>query len=247
MALAKKILKKNGRVYVLMGDGEIQEGTTWESSLVAVHHKLDNLIVIIDYNKLQKKAAKIKEILDKGKEIHISTDKGTDLTIGIEGMKSIANDGNYNLPGSGGNIPTGEVYLPPKWKLVEGVAVIDASSAYKEGTQLIEEPIRLTIKKGEIIDIKGGVEATRLKETLDWAYKKSKYPWGVRRIGELGIGINPRAEIIGSTVVDEKKLGTAHIAIGSNYWFGGTIYAKIHLDQVFKDPIIRIDGNVLEL
>jgi len=53
MALAKKKLNQRGRIYVLMGDGEIQEGTTWESSLLSVHHKLDNLVVIIDYNKVQ--------------------------------------------------------------------------------------------------------------------------------------------------------------------------------------------------
>lgn len=53
MALARKILNKKGRIYVLMGDGEIEEGTTWESSLLAVHHQLDNLTVIIDHNKLQ--------------------------------------------------------------------------------------------------------------------------------------------------------------------------------------------------
>lgn len=53
MALARKILNKTGRIYVLIGDGEIQEGTTWESSLLAVHHKLDNLTVIVDHNKLQ--------------------------------------------------------------------------------------------------------------------------------------------------------------------------------------------------
>lgn len=53
MALARKILGREGRIYVLVGDGEIQEGTTWESSLIAVHHKLDNLTVIVDHNKLQ--------------------------------------------------------------------------------------------------------------------------------------------------------------------------------------------------
>jgi len=53
MALARKILNKKGKIYVLMGDGELEEGTTWEASLIAVHHKLDNLIVILDHNKLQ--------------------------------------------------------------------------------------------------------------------------------------------------------------------------------------------------
>ena len=52
-ALAKKIKGEKGRVFVLMSDGEMQCGTTWESALLGAHHKLDNLSVIIDYNKLQ--------------------------------------------------------------------------------------------------------------------------------------------------------------------------------------------------
>ena len=53
MAFAKKKLKKEGKVYVLISDGECQEGTTWESLLIAAKHKLDNLIIIVDYNKIQ--------------------------------------------------------------------------------------------------------------------------------------------------------------------------------------------------
>ena len=52
-ALADKINKKNNKIYVLISDGELNEGTTWESLLFASFHKLDNLIVIIDYNKIQ--------------------------------------------------------------------------------------------------------------------------------------------------------------------------------------------------
>ncbi len=53
MALARKLKKKEGKIYVLIGDGECQEGTTWESALLASHHKLNNLVIIIDKNKLQ--------------------------------------------------------------------------------------------------------------------------------------------------------------------------------------------------
>ena len=52
-ALSSKIEKKNRKVYVLISDGELNEGTTWESLMFAAHHKLDNLCIIIDYNKLQ--------------------------------------------------------------------------------------------------------------------------------------------------------------------------------------------------
>jgi transketolase len=52
-ALAEKIDNTNNRVYVLISDGELNEGTTWESLLFASFHKLDNLFIIIDYNKIQ--------------------------------------------------------------------------------------------------------------------------------------------------------------------------------------------------
>ena len=53
MAFANKILKKKDKIYVLISDGECQEGTTWETFLVSAKHKLDNLIILIDYNKIQ--------------------------------------------------------------------------------------------------------------------------------------------------------------------------------------------------
>ena len=53
MAFARKKLKKKGKIFVLISDGECQEGTTWESLLIASKHKLDNLVILIDYNKIQ--------------------------------------------------------------------------------------------------------------------------------------------------------------------------------------------------
>ena len=53
MALAAKLDNKNYRVFTLLGDGECQEGSIWEAALFAPQHKLDNLVAIIDYNKLQ--------------------------------------------------------------------------------------------------------------------------------------------------------------------------------------------------
>lgn len=65
MALAKKIKGETGRVYVLIGDGECNEGTTWESALLASHHKLDNLTVIVDENKSSTRALNMGKISDK--------------------------------------------------------------------------------------------------------------------------------------------------------------------------------------
>jgi transketolase len=52
-ALALKHKKKKNKVFVIIGDGEMQEGQIWEGLLFAAHHKLNNLITILDYNKLQ--------------------------------------------------------------------------------------------------------------------------------------------------------------------------------------------------
>ena len=63
MALAARIEKRDTRVYVVMGDGEINEGSVWEAALCIGKHRLANLTAIIDYNKLQS-AGPTREIQD---------------------------------------------------------------------------------------------------------------------------------------------------------------------------------------
>ena len=53
LALAKKLKQEEGQIYVLLGDGECQEGSVWEAALFASQHKLNNLTVVLDYNKKQ--------------------------------------------------------------------------------------------------------------------------------------------------------------------------------------------------
>jgi transketolase len=64
MALARKIKKEKGRIFVLIGDGECQEGSIWESLNLARRYNLDNLTIIVDHNKLQALSS-VKEILDE--------------------------------------------------------------------------------------------------------------------------------------------------------------------------------------
>lgn len=63
MSLAAKMDKKDNRVYVLLGDGEIQEGNIWEAAMASSHHKCDNLCAILDYNGFQIDG-KIKDIMN---------------------------------------------------------------------------------------------------------------------------------------------------------------------------------------
>lgn len=69
MAMAKKRSGEKGTIYCIMSDGEMNEGTTWESAMLAAHHKLNNLVVICDKNGWQA-MGKTEEVLnlgDKGK------------------------------------------------------------------------------------------------------------------------------------------------------------------------------------
>jgi transketolase len=63
LALASKRDRRPYRVFVMLSDGECDEGSTWEAALFAPHHRLDNLVTIIDYNKIQSFGS-VKEVLD---------------------------------------------------------------------------------------------------------------------------------------------------------------------------------------
>ncbi|NOZ81085.1 MAG: aminopeptidase [DPANN group archaeon] len=198
----------------------------------------------IDLLSLRDRGEKLKQVLDTGEELHISTRRGTDLTVGIRGMKSINNDGIYTEPGTGGNLPAGEVYIPPAPLKVEGTIVIDGSLKDKDRCSIIRKPATFIVEKGRIVSIEGDALARKLDRDLGWAESVSRRPKNVRKIGEIGIGTNPRAKVIGPTIINEKAYGTAHVAIGSNAWFGGDIKTFVHLDQVFYEPIIQVDGKL---
>lgn len=69
-ALAAKRQKKSWRVFTMLSDGELDEGSNWEAILFTPHHKLDNLVAIVDYNKIQS-LGDVKDVL----ELHPLADK----------------------------------------------------------------------------------------------------------------------------------------------------------------------------
>lgn len=70
MALAEKLNKGTGRIYVILGDGELQEGIVWETAMACSHYTLDNIAALVDHNGLQidgenDKVMKVMPIADK--------------------------------------------------------------------------------------------------------------------------------------------------------------------------------------
>lgn len=70
MALAARLNGSPARVYVMLGDGEIQEGQVWEAAMFGAYHKVDNIVAIVDYNKIQLDGF-VKDIM----EVHPLADK----------------------------------------------------------------------------------------------------------------------------------------------------------------------------
>jgi leucyl aminopeptidase (aminopeptidase T) len=217
-------------------------GTTVESFIRTVP---------IDYTLLKHRCGAIADVLTRAVSVRIQAPGGTDLNVGLRGRTAKSDDGDFSTGGQGGNLPAGETFISPENHTTEGTIVFDGSMSLHNGDILIREPIRCTVRGGYISEIAGSSEAEALRETVEMAernareYEKAgKLPRGsgeiyaknARNIGELGIGLNPRATISGNMLEDEKAFYTCHFAVGHNY--DEDAPALIHLDGLVKNPTI---------
>ena len=190
-----------------------------------------------DYKAISKRTIKLQKILEKGKEIRVTAQAGTDISFKIAGRKIIPSKGLFHAKGESGNLPTGETFLAPVEGTSNGVFVVDGSMA---GLGLIQNTnIRIEVKDGYATKISGGNVAKKLKTMLDKAGKEA------RNIAEFGIGTNDSAKLSGVLLEDEKVMGTIHIALGNNVSMGGSVNVPIHLDGVVKKPTVWMDGKML--
>ncbi len=209
--------------------------------------------VPIDYGRLKKESLALKKILDDALEVSVTSDKGTDVTIGIAGREGMLDNGDYRKGGEGGNLPAGETFISPEIGRTEGVIVFDGSISLSEGEVIIREPIRVEVENGFVRTVDGGDEAGKLTETLLLSEQNARafekdgkiaqgagevYAKNARNIGELGIGLNPKAKVIGNMLVDEKAFRTCHIALGSNY--DNDAPSLTHLDGLILDPTLTV-------
>ncbi|USG99045.1 aminopeptidase [Thermococcus argininiproducens] len=203
--------------------------------------------VPIDYAVLREEARILAEILTKGKEVHITTEKGTDLWINVEGRKPLKDDGDFRKAGKGGNLPAGEVFISPAVGKSEGVIVFDGTLGLGGRSIIPKAPVRVYVKNGFVVRIEGGDEAKKLEDAIKNAEKmalemrKEEYAKNSWHLGELGIGLNPRAQMSGKLLEDEKIRKTIHIAIGANY--DNDAPALNHYDCLVWNPTVEVDGE----
>lgn len=187
-----------------------------------------------DYPLIKLISEKYANMLTNGNTVKVTTEKGTDVTIGIEGRTAHADTGDLTETGALGNLPAGEAYLAPLEAGANGTIVVDGCIAY---VGPVEDEIVLTVRDGRITDISGGISAETLRAFLK---DKDEEAYG---IAEFGVGTNPGAKIIGHPLVDEKVWGTIHIAFGMNVSMGGTRQSDIHYDCIINSPTVWIDDE----
>ena len=190
--------------------------------------------MMVDYEEMTALSQKMAAALTEADEARIVTAAGTDLTLSLKGRAGEDDCGIYDVPGAFGNLPAGEAYIAPLEGTAEGTLVCDGSMS---GVGMLKEPIKIDVRGGEALKIRGGTEADRLNELVERAGRPG------RNIAELGIGTNKGARVSGSVLEDEKVFGTVHVALGDNANFGGKVEAPCHLDGILLRPDLYLNGE----
>lgn len=186
-----------------------------------------------DYAALERRSNRLARRLTEATQGRLTTPIGTDLELLLQGRQGRANDGDLRAAGAVGNLPAGEGFIAPIESESRGRVVVDGSLA---GWGALAEPLVVAIEGGRVVGASGDA-ALWLLDTLD-----AGGPNG-RVLCELGIGTNPRAQLCGSILEDEKVLGTVHVAFGTNVGFGGASAAQVHVDAVVLAPTLELDGE----
>jgi len=198
-----------------------------------------------DYYEMRDRAIKMAGLLTKAKTARVTTAKGTDITMSLEGRTGVPLTG-FCQKGILAAPPGMEGLCCPVEGTAEGKFVCDISvqglpPELKICERLLEEPIEFIVSGGLVKDIKGGKEAKELKD-----YFKSMNDPTVYNIAELGIGMNSALKKYVGSMLDEAVLGGLHIGLGDNLCFpGGKVKSTGHFDPVMSSATLELDGKAV--
>ena len=195
---------------------------------------------LLDWDAEERRMRRIKERFDEARSVRI-VGAGTDLTLSVEGRQGIVSSGLRNLP-------DGEVFYSPVEDSAQGVIAYGEFPAVYLGHDV--EDARLVFRDGRVTEASAGVGEDFLKQVLHTDD-------GASRLGELGIGCNPRiTRFTRNILFDEKIDGTVHLALGGSYTYaGGKNESAVHWDMVkdlrpggelyADDDLVQRDGRWL--
>lgn len=198
---------------------------------------LENPAMGIDFKVCAARAKVVADVLTRAKDIHITTDAGTDIRLSAEGRAANFCPGYVDRDHRLGSPPDIESNVSPVEDASEGVVVVDGSIA-APGFGRLPEPVILTVKGGLIREMRGHRETVAKLDALF-----AKYPENAKVLAEFGIGFNPEAKLCGNMLMDEGCFGTFHFGFGSNATVGGKNSVPFHLDFIFYAGGFFADGE----
>lgn len=191
--------------------------------------------VFADFPALAPRAYRLAELLSDAGIARVTAPGGTDLTVDLTGRKAVPITAMARFAGDKNGCPDIEAFIAPLETSANGVVVVDASASV---AGVLSESIRITVEHGRAVSIEGEKDAAKVRAALEAAGTDAVY-----QLAEFAFGLNPEGIIRGVIVEDEGVAGTGHIALGSNIHFGGTNDASLHLDFVYRDPTLWLDGE----
>ena len=198
---------------------------------------LSHEMVLVDYQGLSPRVKAVSETFTRGNTIHMSSAAGTDLTVDISGRFGNYCPGFVEDAGNIGSPPDIEANISPIESSASGVAVIDGSITHPS-IGLLDSSVRIEFLEGVATDFSSGDPG--LDKCLSELFQDEN--WRRRVLAEIGIGLNPAAELTGLMLSDEGALGTAHLGLGSNFYVGGKNLVDFHLDFVIRDVSLSVDN-----
>jgi leucyl aminopeptidase (aminopeptidase T) len=177
--------------------------------------------------------------IDAATEFHLTSVAGTDLRGSFAGRRGRPLWGVADAPGGYAAPPDVEVGAAPVEGSADGVVVVDGSLLFLDDGAL-RAPVTLRFSDGELVDA-DGAEAWRLTDAIERSGDAR-----MRTLAEVSIGLNPLSRPGGAPLELEGIVGGAHVAVGNNVPYGGSIDARSHLDCVLLRGTLALDGEVLE-
>lgn len=194
--------------------------------------------ILGDYEENDRLGRKLGAVMAKGKTIRMTSDGGTELIARIKDRPVQYETGIFREPSQFGALPNSELNISPIEDTTEGVIV---GNVRLMGYGVIRnEPVTIEVKKGQVVKASGGPAADYLNDTLKSFDDPTAY-----NLAEFAVGLNPASRAYATNLEDLGKLGFGHHGIGSNYAIGGHVAAPCHIDVIYTDATLEIDGEVI--
>lgn len=191
----------------------------------------------VDIKLLAAKSEKIGEILSSGRTLRLSSRSGTELEMSIEGQHAYDGTSVVSMPGERGFLPPAVAGIVPVTGTANGQVVINGSL---RPAGLLQEPVILKVENGRIVEIKGGASAQVFRKYLESYSDENAFSFPAH----IGPGCNPKAQLTGNILEDERVEGLVSMGIGSNVFLpGGDVEAATHTDGTVTDGTLTVDGK----